>query len=117
MTINRGTGHLGWSVNASPAGGGASGGPVRRQPHGNGNATCVSRKDVLASAAPREYPATTPSHRHHPTEGSAAMPSDRPIRVAIVGLGFGAEFIPIYQNYPGVEMYAVCRRNKAELHK
>ena len=27
------------------------------------------------------------------------MVSDKPIRVAIVGLGFGAEFIPIYQNY------------------
>ena len=29
------------------------------------------------------------------------MVSDKPIRVAIIGLGFGAEFIPIYQNYPG----------------
>src|SRR3954453_8676716 len=37
------------------------------------------------------------------------------IRVAIVGLGFGAEFIPIYQNHPDAEMYAVCRRNKKEL--
>src|SRR5205809_6096962 len=39
------------------------------------------------------------------------------IRVAIVGLGFGAEFIPIYQAHPNAEMYAVCRRNKAELDK
>src|SRR3954470_19621343 len=37
------------------------------------------------------------------------------VRVAIVGLGFGAEFIPIYQNHPDAEMYAVCRRNKKEL--
>src|SRR5919107_4946944 len=37
------------------------------------------------------------------------------IRVAIVGLGFGAEFIPIYQNHPDAEMYAICRRNKKEL--
>src|SRR3954452_25558627 len=37
------------------------------------------------------------------------------IRVAIVGLGFGAEFIPIYQNHPDAEMYAVCRRDKAGL--
>ena len=29
------------------------------------------------------------------------MASDKPIRVAIIGLGFGAEFIPIYQDYPG----------------
>ncbi len=41
------------------------------------------------------------------------MASEKPIRVAIIGLGFGAEFIPIYQNYPGAEMYAVCRRDKA----
>ena len=37
------------------------------------------------------------------------------VRVAIVGLGFGAEFIPIYQAHPNAEMYAICRRNKAEL--
>src|SRR5437016_1425923 len=37
------------------------------------------------------------------------------VRVAIVGLGFGAEFIPIYQDHPNAEMYAICRRNKAEL--
>jgi predicted dehydrogenase len=43
------------------------------------------------------------------------MATDRPIRVAIIGLGFGAEFIPIYQNYPGAEMYAICRRNQKGL--
>lgn len=37
------------------------------------------------------------------------------IRVAIVGLGFGAEFIPIYQEHPDAEMYAICRRDKAGL--
>ncbi|HMO35700.1 MAG TPA: Gfo/Idh/MocA family oxidoreductase, partial [Gemmatales bacterium] len=37
------------------------------------------------------------------------------VRVAIVGLGFGAEFIPIYQHHPDAEMYAICRRNKAAL--
>jgi predicted dehydrogenase len=45
------------------------------------------------------------------------MIKDRKIRVAIVGLGFGAEFIPIYQRHPYAEMYAICRRNKAELDK
>jgi predicted dehydrogenase len=45
------------------------------------------------------------------------MATDRKVRVAIVGLGFGAEFIPIYQAHPNAEMYAVCRRNKAELDK
>ena len=39
------------------------------------------------------------------------------VRVAIVGLGFGAEFIPIYQNHPDAEMYAICRRDKNELNK
>src|SRR5579862_9368301 len=39
------------------------------------------------------------------------MASTRKIRVAIVGLGFGAEFIPIFQSHPNAEMYAVCRRN------
>ncbi len=43
------------------------------------------------------------------------MASDRNIRVAIIGLGFGAEFIPIYQNYPGVELYAICRRSRKGL--
>ena len=45
------------------------------------------------------------------------MPSDKKVRVAIIGLGFGAEFIPIYQAHPNAEMAAVCRRNKAELEK
>jgi predicted dehydrogenase len=43
------------------------------------------------------------------------MASDQPIRVAIIGLGFGAEFIPIYQNYPGAEITAICRRDRKGL--
>jgi predicted dehydrogenase len=43
--------------------------------------------------------------------------STQKVRVAIVGLGFGAEFIPIYQAHPNAEMAAVCRRNKAEMDK
>lgn len=38
--------------------------------------------------------------------------SKRPINIAIVGLGFGAEFIPIYQKHPLANMYAICQRNK-----
>ncbi len=38
------------------------------------------------------------------------------VRVAIVGLGFGAEFIPIYQGHPDAEMYAICRRDVGELN-
>ncbi|MDB5353192.1 MAG: putative dehydrogenase [Planctomycetota bacterium] len=43
------------------------------------------------------------------------MASDQPIRVAIIGLGFGAEFIPIYQNYPGAKVSAICRRSQKDL--
>jgi len=37
------------------------------------------------------------------------------INVAIVGLGFGAEFIPIYQRHPNASMYAICQRNPKKL--
>jgi predicted dehydrogenase len=43
------------------------------------------------------------------------MATAKPIRVAIIGLGFGAEFIPIYQKYPGAEIHAICRRDKKGL--
>ncbi len=36
-------------------------------------------------------------------------------RAALVGLGFGAEFIPIYQRHPDAEMYAICQRSKQKL--
>ena len=39
------------------------------------------------------------------------------VNVAIIGLGFGAEFIPIYQKHPNANMYAVCQRNKEKLDK
>jgi predicted dehydrogenase len=41
----------------------------------------------------------------------------RPLNAAIVGLGFGAEFIPIYQRHPDVNVAAICRRNERELAK
>jgi predicted dehydrogenase len=37
------------------------------------------------------------------------------INVAIVGLGFGAEFIPIYQRHPHANLYAICQRTRAKL--
>src|SRR5690606_18505554 len=43
--------------------------------------------------------------------------SKKPINVAIVGLGFGAEFIPIYQQHPDAHMYAICQRNAESLKK
>jgi predicted dehydrogenase len=39
----------------------------------------------------------------------------RPINVAIVGLGFGAQFIPIYQRHPSANAYAICRRSRPAL--
>ena len=39
------------------------------------------------------------------------------VNVAMVGLGFGAEFIPIYQSHPNANVTAICRRNEAELNK
>ena len=37
------------------------------------------------------------------------------VNVAIIGLGFGSEFIPIYQNHPNANMYAICQRNAERL--
>jgi len=37
------------------------------------------------------------------------------LNVAIVGLGFGAEFIPIYQRHPQANMYAICQRTQSRL--
>ena len=39
------------------------------------------------------------------------------IRVAVVGLGFGAEFLPIYQRHPDAELYAICQRNEEKLRE
>ena len=39
------------------------------------------------------------------------------INIAIVGLGFGAEFIPIYQRHPNANMYAVCQRNAEKMNQ
>src|SRR5438552_7711136 len=41
--------------------------------------------------------------------------SDRKLNIAIVGLGFGAEFIPIYQRHPNANMYAICQRTREKL--
>ena len=37
------------------------------------------------------------------------------VNIAIVGLGFGAEFIPIYQRHPNANMYAICQRSREKL--
>ncbi len=42
--------------------------------------------------------------------------SKEQINIAIVGLGFGAEFIPIYQKHPQANMYAICQRSEEKLN-
>lgn len=37
---------------------------------------------------------------------------DKRLRIAVVGLGFGAAFVPIYQAHPGVESVAICDPNE-----
>ena len=39
------------------------------------------------------------------------------VNIAIVGLGFGKEFIPIYQKHPNTNMYAICQRTKEKLNE
>src|SRR5579884_1430979 len=52
--------------------------------------------------------------RHDAAARTKTM-SDKKINVAIVGLGFGAEFIPIYQRHPHTNMYAICQRTREKL--
>ena len=37
------------------------------------------------------------------------------LRVALVGLGFGAEFVPIYLDHPDIESVAICDKNEERL--
>ncbi len=39
------------------------------------------------------------------------------VNVAIIGLGFGTQFIPIYKRHKQANMYAICRRSERELHE
>jgi predicted dehydrogenase len=42
------------------------------------------------------------------------MPAN-PVRIGLLGLGFGAEFIPIYQAHPDAEVAGICQRDPAVL--
>lgn len=42
--------------------------------------------------------------------------STKKVNIAIVGLGFGAEFIPIYQRHPNANLYAICQRDPKKLN-
>ncbi|MDB6052976.1 MAG: alpha-N-acetylgalactosaminidase [Verrucomicrobiales bacterium] len=41
---------------------------------------------------------------------------NKEFNVAVVGLGFGAEFIPLWQNHPHTNCYAICQRNEVKLN-
>jgi len=43
--------------------------------------------------------------------------SQEKINIAIAGLGFGAEFIPIYQKHLNATMYAICQRTESKLNE
>lgn len=47
---------------------------------------------------------------------STHLPSQT-VNVAMVGLGFGSEFIPIYQQHPHARVHAICRRDAEALQK
>ena len=42
---------------------------------------------------------------------------EKRLKGAMIGLGFGAEFLPIYDAYPDADIIAICRRNEAELNR
>jgi len=39
------------------------------------------------------------------------------MRIAVVGLGFGADFVPIYQHHPDVERVAICDLDETRLQR
>jgi predicted dehydrogenase len=39
------------------------------------------------------------------------------VRIAVVGLRFGAAFVPIYRRHPNVEQVVLCDRNEPRLHE
>mgnify|MGYP000229845356 CR=1 FL=1 len=43
--------------------------------------------------------------------------SEKKINIAVIGLGFGAEFIPIYQKHPNANIMAICQRNMQRLNE
>ncbi|MGY8641674.1 MAG: Gfo/Idh/MocA family protein [Verrucomicrobiales bacterium] len=45
-----------------------------------------------------------------------STPIEKP-RIAIIGLGFGAEFIPIYQHHAQSDIVAICQRNEKTLNE
>jgi predicted dehydrogenase len=49
--------------------------------------------------------------------GVRRVSMSKKFNVAMVGLGFGAEFIPIYQKHANANVLAVCRRDQAKMNE
>lgn len=45
------------------------------------------------------------------------MKQIKKLKIAVVGLGFGAEFVPIYLSHPNVDSVVICDGNKERLSK
>ena len=43
--------------------------------------------------------------------------SDKKMKVSIIGLGFGAEFLPIYQAHANAEIHSICQRTESKLNE
>ncbi len=62
----------------------------------------------------KTMPASTKTTKS-PAKKAPARTKLTSVNVAIVGLGFGVEFIPIYQKHPQAKVVALCQRTKAGL--
>src|ERR1044071_5113763 len=75
----------------------------------------------MASRIPNDFVCHSPaSHSANPRRHQIKSRSPtmaKKVNVAIIGLGFGAEFIPIYQNHPNANIYAICQRNAEKMKK
>jgi predicted dehydrogenase len=45
------------------------------------------------------------------------LSNSKKIRVALAGLGFGAEFVPVYLHHPNVESLTICDSNGEVLNR
>jgi predicted dehydrogenase len=75
--------------------------------------TCAGDSIAFSREPIHSRPEAAESSLNH-VPGDVEMGREK-VNVAIVGLGFGAEFIPIYQQHPQAEMYAICQRNPDKL--
>jgi len=71
-------------------------------------------QETVETAAQRPVPARL--RTSGPAYSSTTMKTTAKINVAVVGLGFGAEFIPIWQKHPHTRCVAVCQRNPEKLN-